>query len=67
MAEGTAMQPIVMTSPQALGPRGRQDWGGLIVNGRATINVPGGVSVGEGDTGQYGGGGAPTTATTPAP
>ncbi len=59
MAEGTAMQPIIMTSPQELGSRGPQDWGGLILNGNATINVPGGVSEGEGDTGAFGGGTSP--------
>ncbi len=58
MAEGTAMQPIIMTSPAALGSRGPQDWGGVIVNGRSTLNVPGDCSAGEGDTGQYGGCGA---------
>jgi hypothetical protein len=56
MAEGTAMQPIIMTSPQELGSRAPQDWGGLILNGRATINVDGGISEGEGDTGEFGGG-----------
>ena len=56
MAEGTAMQPIIMTSPQELGGRGPQDWGGLILNGRATLNVDGGISEGEGDTGTFGGG-----------
>ncbi len=59
MAEGTANQPIIMTSPQELGSRAPQDWGGLILNGRATINVDGGVSEGEGDTGEFGGGTSP--------
>jgi hypothetical protein len=55
IADGTATQPIVMTSDQPVGQRGRGDWGGLIINGRAPINIPGGVAIGEGSTGQYGG------------
>ncbi|MGV3517123.1 hypothetical protein [Luteitalea sp.] len=54
-AVGTAAQPIVMTSDQAIGNRNRGDWGGLIINGRAPLNVPGGIGIGEGDTGEYGG------------
>ena len=54
-SEGTREQPIVFTSDQAVGQRGRGDWGGLIINGRAPLNLPGGVGVGEGDTGIYGG------------
>jgi len=61
-AVGTAAAPIVFTSDQPYGPpdwpsddRFRADWGGLILNGYATLNVPGGISFGEGDTGQYGG------------
>ncbi|MGE3189937.1 MAG: hypothetical protein AB7N90_09670, partial [Vicinamibacterales bacterium] len=55
MAIGTPDQPIVFTSDQPIGQRNRGDWGGMIINGEATINVPGGVAFGEGDTGQYGG------------
>jgi hypothetical protein len=55
VADGTADAPIVFTSDQNIGERGRGDWGGLIINGRAPINIPGGVGLGEGDTGQYGG------------
>jgi hypothetical protein len=55
IADGTADAPIVFTSDQPIGSRGRGDWGGLIINGRAPINLPGGVGIGEGDTGQYGG------------
>jgi hypothetical protein len=58
-AKGTAARPIVMTSAQPVGERVRADWGGLILNGRAPINVPGGVAIGEGDTGEYGGGETP--------
>jgi hypothetical protein len=65
-ARGEAKRPIVFTSDQCPGPptrpdcsefddRYRGDWGGLIINGRAPINVPGGIAFGEGDTGEYGG------------
>ena len=54
-AIGTREQPIVFTSDQPVGSRSRGDWGGIIVNGRAPINVPGGEAAGEGDTGVYGG------------
>ena len=55
IADGTRELPIVFTSDQAVGGRARGDWGGLIINGRAPLNLPGGVGVGEGDTGIYGG------------
>ncbi len=55
LANGTAAAPIVMTSDQEPGERARADWGGLIINGRAPLNVPGGEGEGEGDTGVYGG------------
>jgi len=54
-AEGRADAPIVMTSDQPAGSRGRANWGGLIINGDAPLNVPGGEAFGEGDTGAYGG------------
>lgn len=54
-AIGTREEPIVFTSDQAPGTRARGDWGGIIINGRAPINVPGGEAEGEGDTGVYGG------------
>ena len=54
-AIGTREKPIVFTSDQAVGSRGRGDWGGLIINGRAPINLAGGQGAGEGDTGVYGG------------
>ena len=53
MAEGTADAPIVMTSDAAIGERGRGQWGGLIINGRAPSNQ--GITFGEGDTGAFGG------------
>ncbi|HEX6210253.1 MAG TPA: hypothetical protein VF136_05725 [Methylomirabilota bacterium] len=55
IADGRADAPIVFTSDQPPGLRNRGDWGGLIINGRAPLNVPGGLAVGEGDTGIYGG------------
>jgi len=54
-ADGTADAPIVMTSDQPIGSRSRGDWGGLVINGRAPVNLPGGVGIGEGQTGVYGG------------
>ena len=54
-AIGTAQAPIVFTSDQPAGRRGRGDWGGLIINGRAPVNLEGGEGEGEGDTGVYGG------------
>ena len=53
MAEGTATEPIVFTSVKATPAPG--DWGGIIINGHATINVAGGTAEGEGGTGVYGG------------
>jgi hypothetical protein len=54
-AIGTKEQPIVFTSDQPVGSRARGDWGGLIINGRAPVNIPGGEGAGEADTGIYGG------------
>jgi len=54
-AIGTQAAPIVFTSDQAIGSRGRGDWGGIIINGRARINFGSGEAAGEGDTGTYGG------------
>ena len=39
MAEGTRSQPIIMTSALNPGERTRGDWGGLILLGKAPINV----------------------------
>jgi hypothetical protein len=55
VAIGTPTAPIVFTSDQPIGGRARGDWGGLIINGNAPVNLPGGVGLGEGDTGVYGG------------
>jgi hypothetical protein len=54
-ALGTAEAPVVFTSDQPVGGRGRGDWGGIIINGRAPINFESGEAAGEGDTGLYGG------------
>jgi hypothetical protein len=54
-AIGTRTAPIVFTSDQAPGNRARGDWGGIILNGRAPVNLEGGEGAGEGDTGVYGG------------
>jgi hypothetical protein len=55
IAIGTPSAPIVFTSDQPIGTRNRGDWGGLILNGRAPVNLEGGEGAGEGDTGVYGG------------
>lgn len=39
MAKGTRSRPIVMTSSQPFGQRNRGDWGGLVLLGKAPINV----------------------------
>ncbi len=62
-ANGTAANPIIMTSEQdvagvdALNLRGT--WGGLVINGSATLNTQSGTDEGEGSTGTYGGGSSP--------
>ncbi|MCS7054214.1 MAG: T9SS type A sorting domain-containing protein [Ignavibacterium sp.] len=58
IANGTAQSPIVFTSQQPIGQRGPGDWGGIIIAGNATINVPGGTAIIEGGTGTVYGGGA---------
>lgn len=58
VAEGTKENPIVLTSAKPIGNRGTEDWGGLVINGRAPINNaanPDGSAPGEAGTGQYGG------------
>ncbi|WP_337865640.1 T9SS type A sorting domain-containing protein [Ignavibacterium sp.] len=60
IADGTANEPIVFTSQELPGNRGPGDWGGIIIAGNATINVPGGTATLEGGTGTiYGGGATP--------
>jgi hypothetical protein len=40
MAEGTASKPIIFTSNQTAGNRDRGDWGGLVILGKAKVNIP---------------------------
>lgn len=55
-AQGSATSPIIFTSPKAQGSKAPGDWGGIIILGRATNNIPGGVGTIEGGTnGQHGG------------
>jgi hypothetical protein len=59
-ANGTAVHPIIFTSAQPPGSRQTGDWGGILVAGNASVNVPGGVATFEGGVGvQYGGGASP--------
>lgn len=59
LAEGTRSRPIIMTSALAPGERQRGDWGGLILLGRAPVNVSGGEFTIEGlpdsEDSRYGG------------
>ncbi|WP_131539935.1 T9SS C-terminal target domain-containing protein [Pedobacter nototheniae] len=48
IAEGTAAKPIVFTSNQAVGSRAPGDWGGIIILGKSTNNIPGGAGLIEG-------------------
>ena len=58
-AVGTVSEPIVFTSNKAAGSRNPGDWGGVILLGKAPINVSGGSNNIEGivatDTTSYGG------------
>ncbi len=58
-AVGTANSPIVFTTIKTItGGADRGDWGGIILNGHASINAcgsPGCTAEGEGGTGVYGG------------
>lgn len=66
IANGTADQPIVFTSQKSVGQRSYGDWGGLIICGRASVNLPANGSLGtaagegviEGGVGSFYGGGA---------
>ena len=56
IADGTASEPIIFTSGKAPGQRKPGDWGGIIICGRAPINLPGGEGTVEGGTNAiYGG------------
>lgn len=54
IAAGSQESPIVFTTANS-GNTARGQWGGLIINGNAPINRPGGQAEGEGNTGFYGG------------
>jgi hypothetical protein len=54
IANGTSMLPIVFTSELTRGNRAAGDWGGLVLNGFAPINLTE-VGEGEGNSGPYGG------------
>lgn len=60
VSEGTASKPIVFTSQKAAGQAEAGDWGGIVMLGRAKINVSGGSNQIEGidpseNRAQYGG------------
>jgi hypothetical protein len=48
MASGTKSRPIIMTSSLPFGQRTRGDWGGLVMLGKAPINVGGNIPGGTG-------------------
>ena len=62
-ANGTPTNPIIMTTEQDVAgvdaANLRGTWGGLVINGRATLNTQSGTDEGEGSTGTYGGGSNP--------
>lgn len=58
-AAGTASQPIVFTSAEKKGERNYGDWGGIIICGKAPVNLPGGEGTIEGGTGAVFGGNDP--------
>ena len=47
-AEGTKEKPIVFSSSAPMGSRDTENWGGLVLNGKARINVTGGENNSEG-------------------
>ena len=54
-AIGTATQPIVFTSNQPAGMRAPGDWGGVIICGRAPVNLPGNPTIEGGVIATFGG------------
>jgi hypothetical protein len=56
IAAGTASNPIVFTSNLSKGSRSPGDWGGLIICGRAPVNLAGGEGLVEGGPDAYYGG-----------
>jgi hypothetical protein len=59
IAEGTPDKPIVFTSAKPVGERDYGDWGGIIICGRAPVNLPGGQGLVEGGVDAYFGGDDP--------
>lgn len=55
-AIGTSVNPVIFTSNEAAGSRDYGDWGGIIICGKASINVPGGEAQIEGGPSSYYGG-----------
>ena len=59
IADGTAEAPIVFTSEAPVGERKVGDWGGIVINGKAPVNLCPDMDdcniEGEADTGTYGG------------
>lgn len=58
IANGTPEAPIVFTSANPVGERLNDDWGGVVINGNAPINICNSQpceASGEGATGTYGG------------
>lgn len=53
IADGTADAPIVFTSSQPEGSRARGDWGGIVLLGEATNNLPNSEGQPEGLEGSY--------------
>jgi hypothetical protein len=68
IAEGTAAEPIVFSANFPVGMRGvgNNNWGGIVLNGRAAVNVQGGDNKAEGladePRNRYGGGTSPDNA-----
>lgn len=68
IAEGTAAAPIVFTAnfPEGMRGVGNNNWGGVLMNGKAAINVTGGDNKAEGladePRNRYGGGANPDNA-----
>lgn len=55
MALGDPTAPIVFTTDEPEGQRTPGYWGGLVINGYAPVNIPGGEGLGTGGTGRFGG------------
>ena len=63
-ANGSREKPVVFTyaDEEDADETTTGQWGGLVLNGSATLNVGGGTAEGEGNSGTYGGGDAPNDA-----